>query len=185
MSQNNDSSDMSSPHYGLIVIDMQNALFEDTQKPYQIEKVVSNMQSVLKEFRKRNLPVVYIQHTEGEEFEEGTHGWQIHPSLAPESEDVCIKKMTWDAFYRTELGSVLHRMNIDVPVFVGMQTEFCFDTTVRSAFAHDYRGIMLSDAHTTFDTAALRAPQIIAHHNSVLCGRFAKGMTTEEFIKQM
>ena len=185
MSQNNTHESILKPHYGLIVIDMQNALFEDEEPPFQIDSVMSNIQSVLSEFRKRKLPVIYVQHTDAEEFEEGTHGWQIHDALAPQGEDVCVKKTTWDAFYRTELDRALRRMSIDMPVFVGMQTEFCFDTSVRSAFAHDWCGILLRDAHTTFDSAALSAPQIIAHHNSILCGRFTEGMTTDEFIKQL
>jgi hypothetical protein len=66
-------------------------------------------------FAKDNSPVVFIHVTEGEEFEEGTHGWKFHPYLDPGGDDVCIKKNDMGCVLRTELGSVLHRMNSEVP----------------------------------------------------------------------
>ena len=168
----------------LVVIDIQNALFEGTVKPYQSEFFLSNVKAVLAAFRSRNLPVIYVQHTEGEDFREHSHGWQIYPQIAPQPNDMLVKKTTWDAFYLTNLDDLLIQRQIGCPVFVGMQTEYCFDTTVRSSFAHGYRGILLSDAHTAFDSGVLPAEQIIRHHNSVLCGRFAEGMTTEEFLNR-
>lgn len=46
-------------------------------------------------------------------------------------------------------------------VICGLQTEFCVDTTVRQALPLGY------DAHSTTD-GALRAEQVIAHHNRTL-----------------
>lgn len=171
-------------HSALVVIDIQNALFEEAVKPYQCEIFLSNVSTVLAAFRSRNLPVIYVQHTEDGNFREGSHGWQIYPQVAPQHDDMLVKKTTWDAFHMTNLDDLLKQRQIDCPVFVGMQTEYCFDTTVRSSFSHGYRGILLSDAHTTFDSGVLPAEQIIRHHNSVLCGRFAEGMTSEDFLNR-
>lgn len=41
---------------------------------------------------------------------------------------------------------------------------------------------LISDAHTTTDSAALNALQIIDHHNQVLRNAFAQLKTTAEFI---
>jgi nicotinamidase-related amidase len=54
-----------------------------------------------------------------------------------------------------------------------MQTEFCVDTAVRSAFERDYQVTLVSDGHTTFDTPALEAERIVAHHNQTLGNGFA------------
>ncbi len=47
-------------------------------------------------------------------------------------------------------------------------TQFCIDTTVRSAVAHGYDVTLLSDGHTTGDQGDLTFEQIIAHHNLTL-----------------
>lgn len=48
-----------------------------------------------------------------------------------------------------------------------------FRTLTKSIF-------VVEDAHTTFDTEILKAPQIIAHHNYIFGGRFAKLMKADE-----
>ena len=50
----------------------------------------------------------------------------------------------------------------------GYATEFCVDTTTRSAAAHGYHVVLASDAHTTHDKPHADAQQIRAHHNATL-----------------
>ncbi|MCP4694589.1 MAG: isochorismatase family protein, partial [Desulfobacterales bacterium] len=49
----------------------------------------------------------------------------------------------------------------------GCATDFCVDTTVRSAASKDYEMVVVSDAHTTGDRPHLGAEAIIEHHNWV------------------
>jgi nicotinamidase-related amidase len=53
-------------------------------------------------------------------------------------------------------------------ILMGMQTEYCIDTTCRQAFALDYQVILVKDGHSTYDTNLLSALQVIAHHNALL-----------------
>ena len=55
-----------------------------------------------------------------------------------------------------------------------MQTEMCVDSACRGAKALDYRVVLVADAHTTYDTPALSADLIIAHHNRLLSGTFVE-----------
>jgi isochorismate hydrolase len=52
-------------------------------------------------------------------------------------------------------------------VICGLQTEFCVDTTVRQALPLGDSVTLVADAHSTSD-GALRAEQVIAHHNRTL-----------------
>jgi nicotinamidase-related amidase len=61
-----------------------------------------------------------------------------------------------------------------------MQTEFCIDTAVRAAAERGYTITLVSDGHTTGDTHALRAPDIISHHNATLGTSFADLKTAAE-----
>ncbi|MBV9330399.1 MAG: isochorismatase family protein [Alphaproteobacteria bacterium] len=64
-------------------------------------------------------------------------------------------------------------------IVCGMQTEYCVDTTVRAAHALGYKVTLVSDAHSTGNTQALSAGDIIAHHNLTLAGDFAEVIPAE------
>jgi nicotinamidase-related amidase len=66
-----------------------------------------------------------------------------------------------------ELEELIQR-SIKQVVLIGMQTEYCVDTTCRHAFALDYQVTLVKDGHSTYDTKRLLAVDIIAHHNAIL-----------------
>jgi len=91
-----------------------------------------------------------------------------------------IHKHTPDAFHGTTLQSELDSRGIKRLVIARFQSDWCIDTTTRRAYSLGYDLIFVEDAHSTYDTKILKAPQIIAHHNSIFGGRFAKLMKVEE-----
>jgi len=106
--------------------------------------------------------------------EPGTPGWPIHPAIAPHEGELVIQKPTLDSFYKTNLESKLKSRGIKKLMIMGIQTDWCVDTTVRRAYSLEYDVTVVEDGHTKVDTEVLKAPQIIAHHNSTFSGRFAK-----------
>lgn len=56
---------------------------------------------------------------------------------------------------------------MDEVIVTGCATDFCVDTTVRSALAHRYKTIVPEDGHTTFDRPHLSAEKVIEHHNLI------------------
>ncbi|MET3196571.1 nicotinamidase-related amidase [Bacillus sp. OAE603] len=163
-------------HTALLVVDVQNAMFTYPDfKLHNEEKVLDNITSMVEKAREVNMPIVYIQHTEDDsEYKEGSSTWEIHQRIKPRSTDIVVQKGTCDSFYQTNLQEELNKLQIEKLVIVGMQTEFCIDTTVRSAFSKGYNNILVKDAHSTFDNGKLIASQIINHHNDILGGgRFA------------
>lgn len=160
----------------LLVVDVQNAMFTYPDfKLHNEEKVLDNITSMVEKARLAKIPIVYIQHTEDDsEYKEGLSTWEIHPKIEPRSTDIVVQKRTCDSFYETSLQEELNRLQIENLVIIGMQTEFCIDTTVRSAFSKGYNNTLVKDAHSTFDNGNLEASQIINHHNGILGGgRFA------------
>ena len=67
----------------------------------------------------------------------------------------------------------LRNAGITQLIIGGMLTEYCVDTTVRSAFSRGYRVIFLEDGHATSDSPTLTADEIVVHHNRIL-ERFAE-----------
>jgi len=95
-------------------------------------------------------------------------GWPIHPAVAPQERETVVRKKFCDAFQETPLDAHLKGLGVTQLILAGMQTEHCVDTTCRRAFSLGYQITLVEDGHTTYDTEALRAQDIIAHHNQII-----------------
>jgi nicotinamidase-related amidase len=169
--------------FGLLVIDLQVLMVDAQDPPFARDRVIGNVAALLDAARAAGAPVVYVQHTDTTELVRGTAVWQIHPAVAPIAGETVVEKHSWDAFLETPLRSVLIEKGIDSVAIVGMQSQFCIDTSTRGAYANGFRkNVLVSDAHTTFDTPAVDAERIVAHENATLGGRFAALATTAEVI---
>lgn len=166
----------------LIIIDVQVALFEDDTPLYKADDLLNSIQMLIKDARKKSIPIIYIKHTEDRGvFARKSSTWAIHPAIKPCAQDTIIEKRSWDAFLNTELKKVLSEKDIDELIIVGMQTEFCLDTTIRNGYSHGYKLTVCGDLHTTFDNDHLNASDIIKHHNMIWHNRFAKLVSSKDF----
>lgn len=158
----------------LLIIDVQEAMFSYPDlKLHDEEGVMERIISLLHKARLAGVPIVYVQHTDDEEYTKGLPTWEISHRITPQDGEVIVEKPTWDAFHRTELQEKLQKLGITNLVICGMQSEFCLDTTIRRAYSMGYSSVLVRDAHSTFDNGDLKAEDIVKHHNAVLGGRFA------------
>lgn len=154
----------------LVVIDVQRGMFQDPLHPHRPGELLARLRALQDRARAEGTPVLHVQHAggQGEPLARGTSGFAIHPGVAPKPGEEVVVKDRCDAFLGTGLDARLRALGIGRLVIAGMQTEYCIDTTTRSAFAHGYKVVLASDAHSTFDSVVLKASDIIAHHNIVL-----------------
>ncbi|MFX1411085.1 MAG: cysteine hydrolase family protein [Promethearchaeota archaeon] len=160
----------------LLVIDVQRCNFEGSPPVHSGSELLSKIGTLVARARAVGAPIIYVQHCgpEGAIDQPGTPGWAIHPAIAPRAGDAVVQKRHPDAFQDTSLQRELESRGIGRLIITGIQTEYCVDTTCRRAYSLKYDVVLVKDAHSTWDTDLLTAPQIIAHHNAVLGGWFAK-----------
>jgi len=155
----------------LLVIDVQQGLFDDTPHPFEADTVVERINTLAARARQAGVPVVFIQHeTADDELAHGSQNWQLQSGLQVEPNDVKLRKTTPDSFLRTNLEELLDSWNVDQVVICGYATEYCVDTTTRRAAALGYPVILAADAHTTHDKQHASGQQIRTHHNVTLSG---------------
>lgn len=155
----------------LVIIDVQVGIIEGFHA-YRGREVLEQINKLLARARASNMPIIYVQHDgeAGHPLEVGTEGWQIHPDINPDEEDLIIRKRASDSFYETTLQHELEARGVKHLIVTGCMTEYCVDTTSRRAVSLGYDVTLVSDAHTTIDNKLLTAEQIIAHHNALLDG---------------
>jgi nicotinamidase-related amidase len=158
----------------LIIIDMQIMPFiwkdYGGKTLFNEDVLIANTKLLIEKARKADAPIYYVMHTETGESPraEGQPLWQVHSEIAPLSKDKLIIKYYADSFFKTELLTLLSEQEIKNIVLCGIQTEFCIDTTCKSAFSHGFDVELAADCHSTYDSDLLSSEQIIAHHNSIL-----------------
>jgi nicotinamidase-related amidase len=159
-----------------LVIDVQMGMFEKSDPVYRGEELLETIGRLIAKARETGVPVIYVQHSgsQGHPLNPKAPGWPIHPAIAPAEGELVIHKHHPDSFQETDLRRELETRGIKHLIIAGIQTEYCVDTTCRRAYSLGYDVILIQDGHSTWDTEGLRAPQIIAHHNRVLGGWFAK-----------
>lgn len=159
----------------LLIIDMQEGLFNGPEQPYERERVLANINMLIGAARKTDAPIFAVRHTgpKGSPIEPGSRLTQLIPDLAVDpAVDRVFDKNRPSCFSGTGLADWLRDANVSELVITGMKTEYCVDTTCRAASDLGFQPILVADAHTSVDTPTLSARKIIEHHNRTLSGPF-------------
>lgn len=152
----------------LIIIDMQQGLFAD-RLPDDYAAVLQRLQLLYQAARQAHCPVIFVCHEAPDSMlAYQSAGWRLVEGLQCAAADLLVRKTTPDSFLRTDLHPLLQQRQINKLVIAGYASEFCVDTTVRSAAAHGYAVDLVADSHTTHDKPHLTAAGIRAHHNATL-----------------
>lgn len=165
----------------VLIIDVQNVMFGDENAVYKSAEILKNIK-LIEEFAIRNdLLPVYIQHDggPGQPEEHGTEGWKLHQELLLNGE--VFEKKIQDGFKDTELKKHLDLHNIKQVIICGMQSEYCILTNTKKSSELGFNTILVSDAHSTFDSEEMSALEVIIKTNKEL-ENHAKVITTKELL---
>lgn len=108
---------------------------------------------------------------------DGTPGPEIIDPLTPHDGDVVVRgKLTLDAFHSTALNYLLRANEIEYVAFTGFHTNWCVESSARSAYDLGFRVIVIKDCTAT-DTQREQD-----YAEEVIFPRIGKVITCEEFL---
>jgi nicotinamidase-related amidase len=153
----------------LIIIDLQEGPFGGGPAKHDAAGLVARLNGLAAEVRVSGGTVVYVQHDgpPGSDHHPDHPGWRLLSSLEVHPADAVLRKRSCDCFLDTPLDALLEARGVDRLIITGWATDYCVDTTVRSALARGYPTIVPSDGHTAADRPHLTAEKIIEHHNAI------------------
>jgi nicotinamidase-related amidase len=109
---------------------------------------------------------------------EGTPGPEIISPLTPKDGDIIIRgKLTLDAFHSTAINYILRANEIEYVAFTGFHTNWCVESSARSAYDHGFRVIVIKDCTAT-DTDREQS-----YAEEVIFPRIGRVMTSREFLE--
>jgi len=155
--------------HALIVIDMQQGSFGEANQRHDAAGLVGRLNRLAADLRAVGGAVVFIQHDgpPDDPHHPTLPGWKLLAALDVHAADTIIRKTSCDSFLETSLDQFLRANAIEGVIITGCATDYCVDTTVRSALARGWPTIVPSDGHTTADRPHLPAEKIIEHHNAI------------------
>ena len=153
-----------------LVVDTQVNMLNEGMPVFQGDRILDTIAALLTRARAQDVTVIYLRNDggPGEPDERGTHGWEIHPVVAPMVNEVIIDKTSPDGFENTTLEEELEKRGIKTLVIAGMQTELCVFETSRRAAQLGHEVIVVEDGHTTFDFEEMTASEAIDKYNAEL-----------------
>ncbi|AGX43464.1 cysteine hydrolase family protein [Clostridium saccharobutylicum] len=170
----------------LLVIDTQNLI--TNEKLYKFDTFVSNVKEIINKARKNNIEVIYVRHDDGEgsELTKGTDGFEIYEEFQPINGEKIFDKNVNSAFKGTGLLEYLRKKDEKEIIIVGLQTDYCFDATIKCGFEHGFHMIVPAYSNTTVNNKFMSAEQSYRYHNEFMWnGRYAECISFDETIKRM
>ena len=170
----------------LLVVDMQRALTED-EGLYDAEAFMDRNIRLIDAARKNNVEVIFVQHDagEGSGFSAGDEGYEIDPRVAPkEGEKVFVKTIN-SCFGNKEFKAYMEQQEDKRLMVIGLQTNYCIDATVKSAFERGFDVIVPEGTNSTFDNNYMTGETTVAYYNEDVWDGVAELPTFDEAMEMI
>jgi nicotinamidase-related amidase len=153
----------------LLIGDMQNDFVTEggTLVVPHAEETVPAIRKLLDLARDSGMRVVFVQDTHnegdpeweiwGEHCREGSWGWQVVDGLAPNEDEVTIRKPRYDAFYGTDLEHLLRLWGVDTVIICGTVANICVHYTASSAAMRWFNVVVPRDCISSFNDFDMEA----------------------------
>lgn len=159
----------------LLVIDAQKGITDD--RIYRFELFVSNVKELIASARKNGIEVIYVQHDDGpgSGFSIGDADYEIYEEFLPREDEKRFCKTVNSAFRDSGLKEYLKEKGEKQIVIAGLQTDFCIDASVKSAFENGFEAILPEGANSTLDNAYMDGETTYKFYNEFMWpGRYAR-----------
>ena len=170
----------------LIVIDMQKALMDD--ELYNLNGLLENVAKLIETARENGVEVIYVQHDAGPGtgFSAGDEGFEITDEVAPRPGEKVFVKTINSCFGNKDFAAYLEASKEEDLMIVGLQTNFCIDATVKSAFERGYYVAVPEGAHSTFDNPYMTGETTCAYYfHEVWPGLFADCVSMDDALEML
>ena len=169
----------------LLVIDMQKGLVEEDL--YAFDTFIDRTVRLVDTARKNSIEVIFVQHDAGLDsgMSIGDENFEIIDQIAPkEGEKVFIKTIN-SCFGNNEFKEYVENLDDKRLMIVGLQTNYCIDCTVKSAFERGFEVIIPEGTNSTFDNDYMTGETTVRYYNEDVWEELVEAVTFEEAIAML
>jgi nicotinamidase-related amidase len=169
----------------LLVIDMQKGLVDEDL--YAFDIFIDRTVRLVDVARKNNIEVIFVQHDAGpgSGMSVGDEDFEIVDQIAPkEGEKVFVKTIN-SCFGNREFKEYMKSQVDKRLMIIGLQTNYCIDCTVKSAFERGFEVIIPEGTNSTFDNDYMTGETTVRYYNEDVWEELVEAVTFDEAIAMM
>ena len=169
----------------LLVVDMQKGLADE--ELYAYDTLMDRIIRLIGAARKHHVEVIYAQHDAGpgSGLTAGDSGFEIADPVRPEPGEKVFVKTINSCFGNRGFREYMESREDKRLMIVGLQTNYCIDCTVKSAFERGFEVIIPEGTNSTFDNAYMTGETACRYYNEDVWEELADVVTIEEAIAMM
>ncbi len=169
----------------LLVIDMQKALVDD--ELYAFDTFMDRTVRLIGAARERGVEVIYMQHDAGpgSGLSAGDEGFEIADEVRPAPGEKVFVKTINSCFGNADFRAYMEQQEDKRLMIVGLQTNYCIDATVKSAFERGYEVIIPEGTNSTFDNDYMTGETAVKYYNEDVWDNVADVVTFDEAVAML
>ena len=166
----------------LLVIDMQKGLVDENL--YNYEKFLERVVSLVNKARENQTEVIFFQHDAGPDsgFTAGESDFEIIDELRPQPGEKVFVKTINSCFGNREFREYMERQKDRRLMIIGLQTNYCIDCTIKSAFERGFEVIIPEGTNSTFDNDYMTGETTVRYYNEDVWEELVDSVTFEEAV---
>lgn len=167
----------------LLVVDTQKLI--TNKNLYKFEEFKSNVKKLIAMSRENSIEVIFVRHDDGvdNELTKGNDGFEIYEEFQPADNELIFDKTVNSSFKDTGLLEYLKQKKENEIMIVGLQTDYCIDTTIKAGFEHGFKMIVPANTNSTFDNKYMSAERNYRYYNEFMWNRrYAECISFEEAV---
>lgn len=167
----------------LLVVDMQKGIVDEDLYDYQ--NFMSRTVMLIDAARKNDVEVIFVQHDAGEGSGLSTEDedFEIIDVIKPgKGEKVFVKKIN-SCFGNRDFREYMEKQEDKRLMIIGLQTNYCIDATVKSAFERGFEVIIPEGTNSTFDNDYMTGETTVRYYNDDVWEEIVDSVTIEEALE--
>ncbi len=148
----------------LLVVDMQKGIVDEELFAYDL--LMKSVVRLMDEARKNRVEVIFFRHDAGpgSGLSAGDSGFEIVGEAAPKAGEKVFVKTINSCFGNREFRDYMERQEDKRLMVIGLQTNYCIDATVKSAFERGFEVIVPDGANSTFDNEYMSGETTVRYY---------------------
>jgi nicotinamidase-related amidase len=169
----------------LLVIDMQKGLVD--RELYAYDTFMDRTLRLVDAARKSGVEVIFFQHDAGPDsgMSAGDEAFEIIDALAPKEGEKVFAKTINSCFGNSAFREYMERQDDKRLMIIGLQTNYCIDCTVKSAFERGFEVIIPEGTNSTFDNDFMTGETTVRYYNEDIWEELVEAVTFEEAMAML
>ena len=169
----------------LLVIDMQKGLVDE--ELYAFDTFTDRTTRLVEAARKNGVEVVFVQHDAGpgSGMSAGDEAFEIIDALTPGEGEKVFTKTINSCFGNRDLKVYLKSQTDRRLMIIGLQTNYCIDATVKSAFERGFTVIIPEGTNSTFDNDYMTGETTYRYYNEDVWEELVSAVSYEEALAML